>query len=266
MPPSPADAASLTATERDDYRQAGFIVCREVFSPAEMAEFEQECARLMTARADLIDPLNLRCRFMEHADTGEKLFEVFDPVNDISPVCERFSQDARVLAIVESLLGESPALFKEKLIFKLPGARGYNLHQDIPRYWAGFPRTFLTVLIPIDRLTDENGCTEVFSGYHDDFMSPPERPDLYMLPEDSVDLRRQVKLTLQPGDLAVFHGLTPHRSAPNRSPQMRRAFYVSYNAYSDGGDQRAQHYREFHERMRQRLVSQAPDGPVPYFR
>lgn len=29
--------------------------------------------------------------------------------------------------------------------------------------WAGFPRTFLTVLIPIDPSSVENGCTEVFS-------------------------------------------------------------------------------------------------------
>ena len=258
------DCSPLTTAEIDEYRQHGFVIRRGVFAAREMAELTAETNRLLTECRDLIDPCNLRCRFMPHVETGETLFEVFDPVNDISPVCARFTRDQRLLGMVESIMEEPACLFKEKLIFKPPGAMGYNLHQDIPRYWAGFPRTFLTVLIPIDPAHEANGCTEVFSGYHHDFMSPPGRPDLYMLPADSVDPSRRVPLVLDPGDVAIFHGLTPHRSDPNRSSEMRRVFYASYNARSDGGDQREEHYREFQERMRQRL---APDSAVPpYFR
>ncbi|MGE5193610.1 MAG: phytanoyl-CoA dioxygenase family protein [Deltaproteobacteria bacterium] len=246
------------------WRADGFLVLRNVFCPDEMHTLLAETGRLLTERRDLIDQCNLRCRFMAHVETGEKVFEVFDPVNDISEVCKKFTSDRRLVAIVESILGEPACIFKEKLIFKPPGVLGYNLHQDIPRYWDGFPRTFLTVLIPIDPATVENGCTEVFSGYHHDFLSPPGRPDLYMLPEDAVDPARGVKLILDPGDVAIFHGLTPHRSAPNRSGGRRRAFYVSYNARSDGGDQREAHYREFQERMRQHL--DAEGSGKTYFR
>ncbi len=249
-------ATGLSTCEMDDYRHAGFVIRRGAFAAGKMAELAAECNRLLTEHADLIDPCNLRCRFMAHVETGESLFEVFDPVNDIAPICRRFSSDPQLLALVESLVGGPVCLFKEKLIFKPPGALGYNLHQDIPRTWAGFPRTFLTVLIPIDRATEENGCTEIFSGYHHEFMAPPDRPDLYMLPDDAVDGSRRVKLLLEPGDVAMFLGLTPHRSDPNRSSQMRRAFYVSYNAQSDGGDQRHAHYREFQEKMRGRHASQ----------
>jgi hypothetical protein len=44
---------------------------------------------------------------------------------------------------------------------------------------------------------------------------------------------------------AIFSGYTPHRSAPNRSAQSRRLLYLSYNALSDGGDQRDPRYAEF---------------------
>jgi len=188
---------------------------------------------------------------MHHFETGESLFEVFDPVNDISTVCEKFTQDPRLLNALETVYGEPALLFKEKLIFKLPGARGYQLHQDIPLYWAGFPQSFVTVLIPIDQTSRQNGCTEVFSGYHTGFLS--DNPDHYMLPDDSVDAARRTWLELAPGDIAIFHGLTPHRSDPNRSEAMRRTFYVSYNRASDGGDQRAAHYREFQQRTQKRL-------------
>jgi hypothetical protein len=254
------DYTPLSPVELEEYRRLGHVVRRGVFSAAEMAALRRESERLLTERGDLIDPCNLRCRYMAHVETGEKLFEVFDPVNDIAPVCRDFTTDARLAAMVESIYDEPACLFKEKLIFKPPGAMGYNLHQDIPRYWEGFPRTFLTVLIAIDAATPENGCTEVFSGYHHEFMSPPGRPDLYMLPDDAVDPERRVKLELEPGDVAIFHGLTPHRSDPNRSRAFRRTLYVSYNALSDGGDQRDAHYREFQERMRSHLASQGHDN------
>jgi hypothetical protein len=254
----------LSEDQMRQWRVDGFLVLRNFFRPGEMQTLLAETERLLTERRDLIDPCNLRCRFMAHVETGEKVFEVFDPVNDVSPVCEKFTSDARLLGIVESILGEPACLFKEKLILKPPGVLGYNLHQDIPRYWEGFPRTFLTVVIPIDPATAENGCTEVFSGYHHDFLSPPGRPDLYMLPDDAVEPARGVKLILDPGDVAIFHGLTPHRSAPNRTGAFRRTLYVSYNALSDGGDQREAHYREFQERMREYQLAQGNDKT--YFR
>ena len=245
----------LSPDQLREYETHGFLVLRDVFNADEMRELLAETERLLTERRDLISPNNLCCRYMAHHQTGEPLFEVFDPVNDVSPVCERFTTDARIVSAVESIYGEPACLFKEKLIFKPPGALGYKLHQDIPLAWKGFPRTFLSVLIPIDPSSEENGCTEVFSGFHADFLS--NDATTYMLPDDAVDVARRTHLALDPGDVAIFHGLTPHRSAANRSNQMRRVLYVSYNALSDGGDQRDSHYAEFRERMREHLTPQA---------
>lgn len=250
-------STKLTVSQLSNYQLHGFLVLRHVFSPAEIQNLRNESERLLTERRDLINPNNLRCRYMAHHQTGEPLFEVFDPVNDISPVCERFCEDPRIVSLVESLYGEPACLFKEKLIFKPPGALGYKLHQDIPLAWKDFPRTFLTVLLPIDPSSEENGCTEVFSGYHNDFLSADG--SVYMLPDDCVDEQRRTCLILNPGDIAVFHGLTPHRSASNQSGQMRRVLYISYNARSDGGDQRESHYAEFRERMSQHRQSSATE-------
>lgn len=240
---------NLLQDQLQEYATNGFLVLRNVFDSSEMQQLLVESERLLTERRDLINPHNLRCRYMAHHQSGESLFEVFDPVNDISPICTRFCADPRLLSVLESLYGEPACLFKDKLIFKPPGACGYQLHQDIPLAWKNFPRTFLTVLIPIDPSSEANGCTEVFAGYHHDFLSFDA--SVYMLPDDCVEEHRRTPLVLNPGDIAIFHGLTPHRSAPNRSTQMRRVFYISYNAQSDGGDQRDAHYAEFRERLRE---------------
>jgi hypothetical protein len=247
-----ADRPCLTFSQLDEYRERGFVVVRRAFTAREMAALSEEADRLLHERRDLIDPLNLRCRYMPHAETQEPLFEVFDPVNDISPLCTLFTADERITERVACLYGEPACLFKDKLIFKPPGAMGYNLHQDIPLAWKGFPRTFLTVLIPIDACDARNGATEVFAGYHRDGHLETEAGNPYKVPDSSVDSQRGVLLDLAPGDIAIFHGLTPHRSAPNRSDRPRRTLYVSYNALSDGGDQRAAHYAEFHEMLRNR--------------
>jgi hypothetical protein len=248
-------ATLLTDAQRLRYDEDGFLVLRRVFGPDEIQELLDETVRLLSECRDRISPRNLRCRFMPHYVTGEPLFEVFDPVNDLSPVCERFARDARLLGILERLYGEPACLFKEKLIYKPPGATGYKLHQDIPLSWKGFPRTFVTVLLAIDPCEAANGGTELFRGYHHHHLCSD--PSVYMLPDGTCDPFRGELLNLSPGDLAIFHGLTPHRSGPNRSPRMRRTLYLSYNARSDGGDQRAAHYAEFQRQMRTHLEQQS---------
>ena len=59
---------------------------------------------------------------------------------------------------------------------------------------------------------------------------------------------------LEPGDVAVFSGYTPHRSGPNRSGHWRRLLYLSYNAMSDGGEQRDRHYDEFKSWLQDRYA------------
>ncbi len=254
--------ADITPEQLQAFHDDGFVVLRNVFSPKEMNSIRQECERLLVDHAELIEPNNVRCRFMPHHQSGEPLFEVFDPVNDLSDLLRQICFDPRLKSVVEAIYGESSELFKEKLIFKMPGAKGYSLHQDIPQNWLDWPRSFLTVLLAIDSCHKENGCTEVYRGYHDRFLS--SNSDEYMLPDEFVCKSRREFLELEPGDVAMFHGLTPHGSAPNRSSGPRRAFYISYNAQSDGGDQRRAHYETFRTMLQQRVL--AEDSGALYFR
>jgi ectoine hydroxylase-related dioxygenase (phytanoyl-CoA dioxygenase family) len=94
----------------------------------------------------------------------------------------------------------------------------------------------------------------VFPGHHRNGPLSPQDGDYHELPLSLVDESRGVKLVLEPGDVAIFDGFTPHRSAPNRSSGPRRQLYLSYNATSDGGQQRAAHYRQFHRFLRRKYA------------
>jgi len=239
-----AVAPGVSLEQQERYRQDGFLILRQVFSPIEIALAVLEAEQLLQRR-DLIHTDNIRCRWQDHVDTKECLFECFDPVIDLGAVCAGLARDTRVLDVVATLLGEPAFLFKDKLIFKPPGAKGYDLHQDYIS-WKGFPRSFTTVEIALEAANRANGCTEVFPGYHQRGYLAPEDGDYHPVPPGIVTAANGVLLELEPGDIAVFGAFTPHRSAPNRSNGWRRQLYLSYNGASDGGERRTEHYREFH--------------------
>jgi hypothetical protein len=243
--------------QRDFYHTEGYLILRAFFPPAEITQAAIEAESLLR-RNDLISSRNLRCRYQPNVETGESQFETFDPVIDIAPCCRALAQSERLLGALAALYGEEACLFKDKLIFKPPGTRGYGLHQDWIA-WPGFPRSFLTVLVPLDPSTRENGCTEVFPRCHQQGSLTPQDGQYHELPLDLLNGTRGVPLELQPGDIAIFGGFTPHRSEPNWSDGWRRQLYLSYNQRSDGGDQRQRHYDEFHRWLRAKYASRSAD-------
>jgi 2-aminoethylphosphonate dioxygenase len=239
-----ATAASfVSASDVSRYHADGFLVLRGLFGADRIGELAAEAERLKQ-RTDLIHSDNIRCRWQTVAETGECRFDCFDPVIDLSDACAHVARDSRLLDVVGALYGEPACLFKDKLIFKAPGTPGYALHQDYIS-WKSFPTTFLTAIVTIDAADAANGATEVYAGYHQQGCMTTKDGQYHQLADDAVDPARGVVLSLEPGDVALFSGFTPHRSAPNRSTQPRRLLYLSYNALSDGGDQRERHYDEF---------------------
>jgi len=254
--------AKLQLENAERYAEDGFIIVRGLFSAEEISALEQEATRLYQ-RTDLIDTNNIRCRWQNHFQTHECRFDCFDPVIDLSPECERVARSAKMLDLIGRFYGERACLFKDKLIFKPPGAEGYRLHQDYIA-WDSFPISFLTAIIAIDPCDYENGATEVFRGCHRRGYLSPKDGMYHPLPDDAVDSSMGVILSLDPGDVVVYSGFMPHRSSPNRSSQWRRMLYLSYNAVSDGGEQREHHYAEFAEWLKDRYAEHGKT--MTYFR
>src|SRR5262249_11128937 len=134
--------------QRSLYEELGFIIVRSLIDPARIQHALEEAVALRQ-RHDLITTRNLRCRWQTNICTKECEFETFAPIIDLSPACKALAGDAGLLAQLAELYGEPACLFKDKLIYKPPDCPGYGLHQDWIA-WDGFPRSFLTVLIPLE--------------------------------------------------------------------------------------------------------------------
>jgi ectoine hydroxylase-related dioxygenase (phytanoyl-CoA dioxygenase family) len=247
-----------TSDVRERYERDGFVVARGVFTADRIAALAADADRLLQ-HTDLIDTNNMRCRWQNDAVTGECRFDCFDPVIDLSEVCAGVARDPALLAVVAAAYGEPGCLFKDKLIFKSPGTQGYRLHQDYIA-WPSFPTSFLTAIVAIDRADAQSGATEVFPGYHQQGVMSVTDGKYHQLPDDAVDPERGVVLDLAPGDVALFSGFTPHRSASNASTHWRRLLYLSFNRLSDGGERREAHYAEFREWLRAQYAAHGRTG------
>jgi ectoine hydroxylase-related dioxygenase (phytanoyl-CoA dioxygenase family) len=150
-----------------------------------------------------------------------------------------------MLEVLRAMYGEPACLFKDKIIFKMPGAKGYDMHQDWIA-WERFPRSFCSVVVPLDEADEDNGCTIVYPGYHQNGSLSAEDGNYHPLPAGLIDESSAVPLVLNRGDIAVFSGFTPHKSLANKSDRPRRQFYFSYTRQSDGGELREQHYQDYH--------------------
>jgi len=231
------------------------LVLRNVFNNEEVERLANDVERVIRDDPGRMVAGNLRVRFKPHVVTNEPLFEVFDPLADLSQVAKRVAHDARILRVLHDLYGEPAALFKDKLIYKPPGTGGATLHQDWIS-WPGFPESFLTVLLAIDPFTAESGATEVYPRLHrQGYLSTRDGKHHVLTREDlsrESNYAKPVSLLLEPGDLAIFGCFVPHVSSANQSNLCRRGYFMSYNAISDGGDQYTSHYNEFHRWIRER--------------
>ncbi len=238
------DDAQLAQYRRDGYPSSCVVCLRPKKSPPSLPR-PTRCYN----RKELMAMSNLRVRWHYHYDTGEPIFELYDPVVDIAPRCDGFYRDPRVTERVAELLGDQVHPIKDKLIYKPAGAGGYPLHQDFIA-WPGFPESFTTVVVGIDAATSENGHIELYPGAHARGCLAERDGNFHILPETSVAGFEKAALDLGPGDIAIFGAFMPHRSEGNRSPSSRRHLLFSYNADRDGGEQRREHYQAFHFYLR----------------
>lgn len=160
-----------------------------------------------------------------------------------------------VREIAEGLAGEPLSLLKEKVNYKLPGGAGFVAHVDTPAYLQYAP-SHITAMVAVDAADAANGALEIAPG----LWGPREDG---VLSDAENDVLRYDMQTCSPGDLVVFSGWTPHRSAANTAAERpRRAIFFTYNL-ARNGDHRQAYYAAkdegAHDFDSSRAISFQPD-------
>ena len=151
-------------------------------------------------------------------------------LHDLDPVAQAFSHGPELAALAADLGLAQPQLWQSMLIFKQPGIGGeVRWHQDAS-FFVTTPHTVTTFWFALEDATLANGCLWVQPGGHSGPLREQfvrEGDELRLLKLDDTPWPTTADALAVPvaaGTLVCFHGLLPHYSAPNRSPDSRLAY------------------------------------------
>lgn len=226
------DSQEITA-----FKQQGFLVVRQMYNPAQMAQ--------ITAWVDELQSLpEVPGKYMMYFEgsLNQPDKRILSRIENFCPYHEGLNNlinGEAMLQQVSELFGEPAILFKEKVNFKMPGSNGFTPHQDAQAGWNSYASLFITVLITIDQCTLENGCLELAAGHNQGLIGELWQP----LTAENMQGMEFIPIETEPGDVIFFDSYAPHRSAPNLTKSPRRVLYVTYNR-SGEGDFRCQYYAD----------------------
>ena len=210
------------------YASRGYLIQRAVF---DVAEVDLMKSHYMAVRAGgsypgdfagvpannkAADPLSQYPRLINMHDWDEKTGD--------------WMCDDRLVNTVSELMGQPAKPLQTMVYFKPPGSRGQSFHQD-NLYLKHTP--VVAAWVALDACDAENGAMEMVRGSHLLGLLPCRTADTNVSFTDSEtvvpDYLPQDVMSLNPGDVVYFHGLTIHGSAPNLSKErFRRAFICHY--------------------------------------
>jgi ectoine hydroxylase-related dioxygenase (phytanoyl-CoA dioxygenase family) len=148
------------------------------------------------------------------------------------PAVADFVLGAQVARIVKSVLGPTAYLFNEQFVVKGAGTgASFAWHQDSG--YVGFDHApYVTLWCALDDATLENGCLHVLARSLDDAAGVlPHRWD--EAGSEMVGYEGEQAGTALPckaGTIVVLSSLTLHRSGPNSTGRVRRAYVCQYSA------------------------------------
>lgn len=204
------------------YREDGFFVLEHAFDRATIR-------RLL----DEIDPLEAQAeRHLRSQPAGRigisRAGEItFRPhLVTRSTYIRDFCRHPVFQGLVHDLIGPDVRLYWDQLVYKKPGnAHEFPWHQD-NGYTYVVPQQYLTCWVALTDATTENGCPWVVPGIHRSGTLRHWPTDLgYQCLAEPNDARA---LPLSAGDVAVFSSLTPHRTGPNHTQNVRKAYIVQF--------------------------------------
>ena len=215
------------------YRRDGFTVVEDILTADELQQTREHIEGIAEGRIPFPES-NIEYE-PGTRDKGRSL-DTLRKINEAAPHDPFYMEYARhpgIMEVVTALLGPDIKLFGDQTFMKPPGGVEKPYHQD-SAYFKVEPADLVTAWMALDDVTLENGCLWVVPGSHLQGIRDHsqewvvgDRTDK-QVPDDAIDLTREVPITLRAGSCSFHHSVLLHRSGPNHTPHRRRGLAVHY--------------------------------------
>lgn len=231
-------SAALTAAERAQFANDGYLILRGFLSPTVLAEAQAAITELVDQHAERLVAAGKRTDRLTTTPFPLRLLKLYEDNLDAAPVIFRpqlhlpglfpLFFHAGLLDLVESILGGEIRLYPNYSVRpKYPDLAATEVlwHQD-GGYTEGnvADLRMVNVWTPFVPARVANGCMQFIPGTHTLGPVPHERRQYYLeIAALVLDAHREraVNIELDPGDLVLFHNLLFHRGLPNHSQEIR---------------------------------------------
>ncbi len=222
------ETITLTDEQIEFYHREGYLTIPAITSAEEIERIRDIYDRLFAERAgrDVGDQFDLASP--DEDDGTQLLPQIMDPAK-YAPELEDTFFRANSYAIAAQLLGPDLEYFVEHAIRKPPAIGAATpWHQD-EAYWdPAVEYNSLSVWMPLQEATVENGCMQFIPGTHKMDVLPHHSighdPRIHGLEVDTVDVSKAVACPIPAGGATIHHCRTLHYAGPNLTDAPRRAY------------------------------------------
>ena len=212
----------ISEAQASAYRDVGGFVLDNVFSAAELQPLIRELDELERLANEALQELpGDQPTIARH---NEIVFSAHAVLS--SKAARAFSRHPRLRDICSDLIGGAVRLYWDQLVYKRPATKQeFPWHQD-NGYTYVEPQQYLTCWVALNDATLENGCPWIAPGRHRQGTLRHAWTELgFQCMDTPADA---VPLEVSMGSIAVFSSLTPHRTGPNLSRGVRKAYILQY--------------------------------------
>lgn len=224
---------TLTTEQIEFYRESGFLAIDAITTPEEIARLRLVYDNLFARRAGREDGNQFDVVSTDEDDAEATLPQILGP-RKYAPELTGTLYEANALAISRQLLGEQARFVGDHAIFK-PARNGAATpwHQD-EAYWdAGVDAHAISVWMPLQEATLENGCMQFLPGSQRMEIVPHRSigGDTHIHGMElavEIDTTAAVVCPLPAGGATFHDSRTLHYTGPNHSEVPRRAYILNF--------------------------------------
>lgn len=231
-------AMTLNQAQIDSFWKDGYLAYGKVFDDQEIEHYRNEYEALFD-HGDGLRELG--------TDKKRKLKQIMQACEK-SVEFRKLVYEPRILDVIEDLIGPNIQLFHDQALYKEPNTGGQTpWHQD-NGYWKCRPATLVSCWMTFDDVTEDNGAMQFVPGshlspvWHDHESEAHAKGGLLNIDIDKEVGDRKIDIVDLPAGGCLFHHCqTLHYTAPNTTPNKRRAFAIHYMQPGTVGTEKNHH-------------------------